>query len=455
MIISVSRYLFQTIIPPADVCMTEQGHAHIWYGHNVSWINALKMGDSEINLGIYLTKSAIDCYDQNACKYLSRGKFILEPESLLLKSGEEYEIEWELFWHSGTEDFKSKLKQFSNFIDIHAEHFTVFENESINFTVVCQPDKQPIITLDNEIIEVRQTPKGYAVTFSPKRKGEHIFNIRIDNIKTHASFMVKCNFRELVKKRAHFIIVNQQYLDSQSPLCGAFMVYDNDYDSVYFDYINTDHNACCERTNIALFLIKYLQHNEDKEVRHAIDLYIEFVFREFLRLYNAPGIMLLFCEMYFLTSDEKYLNHIMRLTETYYSIGREKFYPNVLAIGKIIKAFKKADWKKENERLMELFQVHVNNLLANSTNYPPHEVNYEQTIVTPALQHISDMGLLRHNNIYLSEAQKHIKCLDRFSGMQSDYRLYEIAVRFWDDYHFGKNKMRGDTLPHHLLHTAS
>jgi hypothetical protein len=44
----------------------------------------------------------------------------------------------------------------------------------------------------------------------------------------------------------------------------------------------------------------------------------------------------------------------------------------------------------------------------------------------------------------------HLECLDRFSGDQPSYHLNEIALRFWDDYWFGKEKKFGDTLPHHL-----
>ena len=51
---------------------------------------------------------------------------------------------------------------------------------------------------------------------------------------------------------------------------------------------------------------------------------------------------------------------------------------------------------------------------------------------------------------YIREAKRHLECLERFSGMQPDYHLNEIAIRFWDDYWFGKNRTKGDTLPHHL-----
>lgn len=474
-VITINRDNFGIEVPFADSypsgneCMTNRCNTHIWCGHNVAWVNALKMGDSDINLGLFLTKGAIDCYDQNFCKGHYRGKFILEPESLLLNSGEEYELEWELFWHSGTADFFEKIKKYSSYIGIRAKHFTVFGNEPIEFIVIPSKDVVPVITIDGEKVDCTKTDSGYLVTHNPQKRGEHIFKIKIDNVETWAKFTVKADFKELVENRIRFIVKNQQCLDKKSPLYGSYMVYDNDYDSLYFDYVNTDHNACRERTNIALFLMKYLQKKEDKKVRKSLELYMDFLFREFYeektgevfnnigkhsefyRPYNAPGIMLVFCEMYLVTKEERYLDNAYRLAEAFYEIGGKKCYTNGLSIEKVINAFKVAGREKEAKRLMELFKTHTENIISHGTDYPPHECNYEQSIVAPALRHVVDMGLIGGDKeYYLEEAKKHLICLERFSGMQPDYRLNEVAIRWWDDYHFGKNKMMGDTLPHHL-----
>lgn len=454
----------------AGECMVHHCNTHIWCGHNIAWVNALKMGASTINLGLFLTKGAIDCYDQDRCEGPSRGIFVLEPESLLLNSGEEYELEWELFWHEGGDDFFAQLKKFDSYIGIDAVHYTIFEDEKdIEFTVSPVSGEAPEITVCGESVAAEKKDGGWHVKYHAKHRGEYKFLITAGDVCTWARFMVKKNFRSLLEDRVHFIVRNQQCLDQKSPLYGAFMVYDNEYDSVYFDYKNTDHNACRERMNIPLLLMKYLQVKDDAEVRRAIDLYIEFMFREFyeektgevfnnigkhsewVRLYNAPGAMLILCEMYFVTKGEKYLDNIMKLAEKYYSVGGKKCYANGLAIGKVIRAFRESGRKKDEERLMELFQTHVDNIISIGTSYPPHEVIYEQTIVTPAVTHVAEMGRLRDDKeYYIREAKRHLECLERFSGMQPDYHLNEIAIRFWDDYWFGKNRTKGDTLPHHL-----
>lgn len=460
---------FSDSYPSGKECMTQHCNTHIWCGHNITWINALKMGDSSINLGLFLTKGAIDCYDQNSCKGHYRGKFILEPESILLNSGDEYEIEWELFWHKGTEDFFYKIKNYDRYIDIKAKHYTIFENEEIEFSLFPSNKLTPTVTIDKKVLEPQKESEKYTIKYKPQKRGEHTFKIKVGDVETLVKFMVKADFKELVEKRVHFIVRNQQCLDKNSPLYGAYMVYDNDYDSLYFDYVNTDHNACRERANIVFFLMKYLQMTKDEEVSNSLRLYTDFLFREFYeektgevfnnigkhsefyRPYNAPGIMVMFCEMYLVTKEERYLKNAFKLAEHYYEIGGEKCYTNGLSIEKVLNTFKKAGWEKEEKRLTELFKKHAENIISHGTDYPPHECNYEQSIVAPALRHVCDMGLFcEDKERYLKEAKKHLICLERFSGMQPDYRLFEVAIRWWDDYHFGKNKMMGDTLPHHL-----
>ena len=46
----------------SDICMTQRCNTHIWCGGNTAWVNALKMGVSDMNLGLVLTEGSIDCY---------------------------------------------------------------------------------------------------------------------------------------------------------------------------------------------------------------------------------------------------------------------------------------------------------------------------------------------------------------------------------------------------------
>jgi hypothetical protein len=83
------------------------------------------------------------------------------------------------------------------------------------------------------------------------------------------------------------------------------------------------------------------------------------------------------------------------------------------------------------------------------TAYPTSEVNYEQSIVGPAVQILLELYLATKEPSYLAGARKQMACLEAFNGQQPDYHLNDIAIRHWDDYWFGKKRVYGDTLPHY------
>ena len=189
----------------ADICMTERCNTHIWCGGNTAWVNALKMGVSDINLGLVLTKGSIDCYsiERDLLKGSNdRGDFILHPEAFFLEAGESCTLEWELFFHNGTEDFTKKLNEYDIIIP-KAEHYTVFEDEKIELSL----NKKASIELDGEIL-AKNTDK---FIYSPSRIGEHNFIIKNGENATNIRIYVSSNLNKLVENRVRYIVSNQQY----------------------------------------------------------------------------------------------------------------------------------------------------------------------------------------------------------------------------------------------------
>ena len=453
----------------ADDCMVSKCNTHIWCGYHCSWINALKMGNSDINLGLMLTKGSFVSYSQYACSSNVRGYFELEPETVFLKENEEYVFEWELFWHKGKQDFFEKISNYPHYIGIDAKHYTIFEGEKIEFKISTQCLDDPVILCNHQEVAYTKKADGYDVSYSPESTGEYKFFIQFGEIKTYADFLVKIPFRDLVEKRIHYIVDHQQCLDQTSPLYGAYLIYDNKAESQFFDFYNTDHNACRERMNMPLAIIKYLQNNDDEKVKNSLNLYMDFLFREFyeektgevfnnigkrrdaLRLYNSPGVMLIFVEMYYYTKDEKYLDNIVMLAKKYYSIGGEKCYSNAVSIKRVYNAFVIAGRQEDAKLIKSYFGMHTQNMIDNGLSYPKHEANYEQTIVTPVVNYISQYGTIsEEKEYYITNAKLHLEILERFMGNQPSFYLNEISIRYWDAFWFGKGKNRGDTLPHHL-----
>ena len=75
---------FNDVYTYADDCMINRCHTHIWCGGNTAYVNALRMGGSEINLGMVLTNGAIKSYSVENPKTNYRGIFILNFDHMEL-----------------------------------------------------------------------------------------------------------------------------------------------------------------------------------------------------------------------------------------------------------------------------------------------------------------------------------------------------------------------------------
>lgn len=455
----------------ADECMAHRCHAHIWCGHDTTYINALRMGVSEKNLGLVVKQGAFDGYSVLDCVGNNRGRFLLNIAPIEILKDEEYSIEWVIFPHGGKEDFKLKAKKYESFIDIESEHYTLFKGEKISFSARSAGLNADA---DNAEIYVGHGRIPFEVCdgvikaeFEPTELGEYRIWVKIGEKKTFADFILKESFEALLEKRINFIVEHQQYHREGSPLDGAFLIYDNKHEHVIFEECLGDHNACRERLGMAILITRYLQTHRNERLYRAFTKYIAYVKRELfdestgnvfgalgkdekrVRLYNAPWMATLFTEAYMLTGDRTYLEYVMELFRKYYKIGGERFYPNGISILRTANAFKAAGMEDEYGEIYSLFKTHVDNMVKNETSYPKHEVNFEQTIVSPAATFISEFAALSGDEAYVREAKKHIEVLERFNGSQPSYHLSEIPIRYWDDFWFGDSMIMGDTFPHY------
>ena len=447
----------------AEECMTSRCNAHLWCGGHTTYLNALRMGPSEQNLGLVVTRGFLDSYSQNGTKTNHRGTFLLNCGHEILPPDGVLVLEWKLFWHRGNGEFYEKIAATPQFIGVEAERYTIFAGEKLNFRVNRANCR---ITLDGREIPCYRSVDGARVEYTPDRLGSHRFKVEAGGYTTWADFFVAEAFETLLQKRLRFLVEKQQYHCPGSRLDGAFLIYDNQEKHPVFDHAITDHNACRERMGMGLLLAKYLQNHPDKQLHAALDRFVAFVMREVfdketgmvrdgvgsggnLRLYNAPWIVMLFTELYALTREKLWLLRITKILGNYYENGGSRFYPNGFSIYKTAKAFASAGLKEEYRQVMDWFLAHTENMAANGLLYPKHEVNYEQTIVTPAVTFLAEAALLTGDGRYAAEAGKHIGALERFNGLQPSFHLHQIPIRYWDDYWFGKKHLFGDVFPHY------
>lgn len=455
----------------AEYCLTNKCHTHIYCGGKAGSVCALRMGDSELNIGLALTEGRLDCYRQWVPEHAKndRGDFMLCPAPFTLGVGEKKTVmAWEVFIHSGKEDFKRRIIDYVPQIVCEVNQETVFVGEEIKINAKCFTSAMAEVDTDAKIIDERNAQFEYDCTLLPKRLGEHNINISFGR---DASADIKAYvlppFESILRSRADFICKKQQFIKRGSPLDGAFLIYDNESNSTYFSNFVADHNASRERIGMGIFLAKYLQTHFNKNYDKALSRYEKFVFREFvdpetgdvfdtigrdpsaIRLYNAPWVCTFACELYKYRKEDRYLGIAYRVMKKYYNGDGANFYPNAFSIAEVVRLLQDARMEDEASDLFDYAILHAERIIANGTNYPKHEVDYEQTIVAPAVTFILQAYELTGEPSYKREAKKHLDLLSRFNGFAPDYRLDEVAIRHWDDYWFGKSAMFGDTFPHY------
>lgn len=457
---------FNDAYESSEICMNERAHTHIHTGLDVCYVRSERMGLNDNNLGLVFVKGRISSYSQDGVCTHNRGYFRLNLAPFYINNGQTYQIEYVFFIFKDKTDFFNKLKKTKTYLHVNSDKGFTFDYDSeITFSVHSK-DKilNASVLLDGSEIAFKKGSKSIKILHKPKRLGEHKFIFSINGVMGTATFNVISSIESLIEKRIKFIVEKQQCLDKNSPLYGAYLVYDNEEKVQHCNTTWPDYNGVRERLGMPISIIKWLQSHNDEKVRKSVELYVEFLLRESvdesngyvygnigkdessLRLYNPPWVMLLFAEYYNLTKNVRWAKLVYTVVKYYYTKGGHKFYPNGIRFSTLFNCLKDAGLNAELKEILPLFDKHIDNIVKNGTNYPPHEVNFEQTIVTPAVTLLLDKYQISGDEKYLVEAKKHLDILEKFNGCQPDCRQNKIPIRFWDDFWFGKNGTFGDTL---------
>ena len=268
----------------------------------------------------------------------------------------------------------------------------------------------------------------------------------------------------LVRRRTAFIRDRQQVRDRRHPLYGAFITYDNELGVPVLKPDAAGQSEGAERIGMGVLLAQSLQCWPDLKTEKAARLYQRFVRRRLQRpdgtvlagvldsterFYNYPWVAQLHLEMYRALEERRFLLDCCETLRTYYAHGGAKFYAINIPMVDTLAACEKAGLTREAAQLRECFLAHGDHILATGLNIPPHEVNYEQTIIGPAVAIVLDCYHISGQPRYLEQVQPLLAALEAFGGRQPDHHLHEIAIRHWDGYWFGGREMWGDTFPHY------
>ncbi len=465
------RFPLEDKYESSDICIPYRCNTHLFCGGNVSYICALRMGGEAPHLGMVLTGGSLDCYSVERDlekRSNDRGCFILHPSPMELNPKETARLTWVIFPHGGKEDFRKKAGELTRFIDVEANHYVLFPKETCEIRVTSSFEAQEIQIGDKKMQNIRDT---CVYEFTAEECGEQVIPVRADGIHTWCRIYVQEPPLLLAEKRTLFISRNQQYQGKCKGLDGAYLIYDNEEKHLYYGRTNDD-NAGRERVGMGLLIAKYLQRKdvpEDirAELESSFKLYLKFVRRELVkcetgevcndfgmdnnykRLYNFTWYSTLFAESYQLFGKKEDLCLAFRIMRAYYQREGDKFYPIEHPILLLNNALKKAGMEEERQQLIQYTRHHADYLLEKDVHYPGSEVNYEQSIVAPAVCVLLQAYILTQEEKYLEGGRRQLTVLEQFNGIQPDYHLYEVAIRHWDGFWFGKRKLYGDTFPHY------
>lgn len=386
------------------------------------------MGKFHTELTLILTQGSFDMYSvRRIAKEISNdcGDFILHPAPLHFLPGETKILEWELAaFPAGA--FKCELLKRPNSAYLSFDQETVFPDERFRIMAECGSKLETAeVFCNGNKIPFRIEGNSVLVEHAPEKTGEHKFEFRINGRSFHANGFVSEDLETVVDHRVRFIISKQQMTDPRSLLYGAYLIYDCEEYAPYFNYANANHNVCRERFGMGLLIAHRLQRKHNDEIGKSLKLFEQFLLREafdtetgevcndigknakYKRFYNTPWLITFWLEMHRLYKDDRFLVWIERPMRNYYGKGGATFYSNGSVFPDAIKAIRDAGKAEMAHELAGLVRTHVENIRANGVLYLPHEVRFEQTIVTPALSILSTYyDLIEHDPAQLDEAKK-------------------------------------------------
>lgn len=461
--------------PSADVCITNRTDAHIWDGDNGAWINALRMGGGAPHLGLVVTDGSIKSYeiwerDLNHSYSNFRGVISLDLPDMALKQGESYHLQWKIFSHKGNADFKEKLLALGG-IWTEANKYVYEKGETATVSFISNKELTDCYAqIDGASVAVQHKGNVWMVDVPLCQEGDARVTFFYDRGKqTHADLHVVSSYENLLKKRVDFIRTHQQMKNVADPRYGAYMVYDNVGDSIFLNdtpnVSHADRDDGGERLGMGVLLAKQYLLTHDVKLLSSLKDYAKFL-REKLqtkdfvtystavhkarnRGYDYAWVAKFYFLMYNVTGEKQYAQYGYQTLQALFRQFGYGFYCIELPVRLGLQSLQKAGMKKEYKKLLADYKKTGDIFVANSVNYPKSEVNFEQSIVAPAVDYLCQMFLETGIQKYLDEAKKQMPVVEAFDGQQPSFHLNEIGNRHWDGYWFGKREMWGDTFPHY------
>lgn len=422
-------------------------HAHVWTGGADAWVWAVPMDGSGPGLGLQLKEGELWAYSVESREagtssnirghlYLHVTDHARAPHamggqpSITLAPGASYRWTWQLAWYDNLPGF-------------HA-------------------DRQPLISADTLAAEVGQSievnkPDGPA-TISRDEPG--VVHVEASDGKRTARIAVLFHqpLKQLVERRVRFILDKQRRPELADSRKYAFVPYDNDSGLTVLSAAWGDWSDARERIGMALLLqeVRDRGWGDRAEVAEALAGYEQFV-REHLvdadgtvhddsihkgrvRLYNFPW----FARFLIGQGDPA---GAARILDRYYELGGSHFL--AFDLGPLLSELAGRLDEPDAVRMRDHLVRHARTFIEYGDELPPHEVNYEQSMVAPLLELLVAAYRIEPGQLDGAELNRRLRWLTSFAADQPDVRLRHVPIRHWDGYWFGRLRLWGDVFPHY------
>lgn len=423
---------FNDNYPSAQECMNSRANVQIWEGENAAYVNAIRMGAYAPHLGLIVTEGAVKSYEiwergRKKANSHTRGIFALNMPDMQLKPGESYSLEWHIFAHGGNDDFCNKLLERGSVL-VSCDKYVYQKGEVAHVELRSLKSLKTCRAMINGVpVEVKRKGNIYIIETPIEQAGEVRFDFYYNgNRQTHADCLVINSVDELIQKRVNFIRTNQQLNNPADLRDGAYMVYDNEGDSIYLnDTPNcnpVDRDEGAERLGMGVLLAKQYLLTKDSTLKESLLRYARFVRSKLQtddyvtyssvdqkqrnRGYNYMWVAEFYFQMYKVTGDRQFVTDGYKTLKSMFRQFGHGFYAIGIPVRLGLQSLKVAGMEKEYKDLMKNFIRTGDIFVENGLNYPAHEVNYEQSIVAPAILFLAQLYLETGIQKYLDEVKR-------------------------------------------------
>jgi hypothetical protein len=452
--------------PDAATCVKKRCTVHYWFGGDVSWAHAVRMDGTGLRLGLVVKQGRFESYGVENRGFLLgysnfRGDITPYAGDIKLPPGGKAVFEWEFFWCADWNDFFAKLQATPGYIGVSAPELCTVPGQKLE--VAIRSKTKPEVKRGEQALAVRRTGDGWKCSVTAVEPGLVNVNVKAGERSTLLTGLALPDPDALIRKRADFIIEKQQMMDKKNPLYGAFLIYDVEARSTVIGY-RDDFNEARERLGMGVLLALEQARVPRPTVARALKRYEAFVRTKLQREdgavldaaggaprrgYNYAWVAQFYIALYRMNGRREYIDLAVKTVEAFYRDHGAAYMAIGVPVLDGLDIMRKLGLDKQRAEFLGRLEAQADRLIKNGLHFPPQEVTFEQSIVSPAVTFLLEMYLGTGEKKYLKAARAPMTCLEHFNGCQPDARLNDVSIRHWDGYWFGKRESWGDTMPHH------